>query len=130
MLAEIEKKDFHKLKSLFSERKYINRFRSHLERTPIPKKVFVDHKKNPQTAVILVSSTQFFGGNADNEEFNKDLRKFIYGEFSQKFNENRGIVINCYISNNDWEKGIESILKNPYFYNHYYYEIKEVKLKN
>ena len=42
MIEELEKKDFHKVKSLFSEKTFINSFRSHLERTPVPKQVFID----------------------------------------------------------------------------------------
>ena len=53
MIEELEKKDFHKVLDLFSERSFINIFRSHLERTPVPKQVFVDVTKNPQTAVIV-----------------------------------------------------------------------------
>ncbi len=29
-----------------------------------------------------------------------------------------------------WEEGVKSVLKDPYPYNRYYYEIKEMKLKN
>ena len=130
MLEELEERDFHKVKYLFSKRAFINCIRSHLERTPIPKQVFVNDTKNPQTAVIVVIPRLFFGGRADNEEFNKELRTLLYEELVLKFKEKKFLEIDCYISNDVWEEGVKSVLKDPSPYSRYYYEIKEVKLKN
>jgi len=130
MIEELEKNDFHKVEYLFSERTFINSFRSHLERTPVPKQVFVDDTKNPQTAVIIVIPRLFFGGRADNEEFNKELRKILYEDLVLKFKEKEFLEIDCYISNSGWEEAVKSVLKDPFLYNRYYYEIEEVKLKN
>lgn len=130
MLEELERKDFHKVKYLFSERTFINSFRSHLERTLVPKKVFVDDINHPQTAVILVIPKLFFGGRADNKEFNNDLKKILYENLTLEFREKKFLEIDCYISNSGWEEGVKFILKDPYLYNRYYYEINELKLKN
>ncbi|MFW9827247.1 MAG: GNAT family N-acetyltransferase [Candidatus Thorarchaeota archaeon] len=130
MLEELEKKDFHKAKYLFSEISFINILRSYLERIPVHKKVFVDDINHPQTAVILVIPKLFFGGRADNQEFNNELRKILYKNLKLKFKEKNFLEIDCYISNSDWEEGIKFVLKDPYLYNRYYYEINELKLKN
>ena len=95
MLEELEKKDFHKVKHLFSERAFINIFRSHLERTPIPKQVFVDNAEYPHTAVIIAIPQLFFGGRADNEGFDALLKKMLYKTLVLKFNEKRS-VIHCF----------------------------------
>ncbi|NVM43430.1 MAG: GNAT family N-acetyltransferase [Candidatus Lokiarchaeota archaeon] len=130
MIQELEKKDFQKVEYLFGERSFINSFRSHLERTPVPKQVFVDDIKNPQTAVIIIIPSLFFGGRADNEEFNKELRKMLYEDLLLIFKEKQLLEIDCYVSNNAWEKAVKSVLKDPFLYNRYYYEIKELKLKH
>ncbi len=95
MIEELEKKDFHKVEYLFSKKTFINCFRSHLERTPVPKQVFVDDSKNPQTAVIVVIPRLFFGGRADNEEFNKELKKILYEDLVLKFKEREFLEIDC-----------------------------------
>ncbi|MHA2038510.1 MAG: GNAT family N-acetyltransferase [Promethearchaeota archaeon] len=130
MIIELAKKDFHKVKHLFSKRTFINIFRSHLERTPVTKQVFVDDNIIPQTAVILVIPRLFFGGKANNEEFNKELRKLLYVEHVLKFKEKEFLDIDCYFSNSEWEEGVKSVLKDPHHYDRYYYEIKNVKLRN
>ncbi|UCC18650.1 MAG: GNAT family N-acetyltransferase [Promethearchaeota archaeon] len=130
MIEELEKEDFHKVKNLFNERTFINIFRSHLERTPIPKQVFVDNINHPQTAVIVVIPKLFLGGRADNKEFNKELKKILYKKHILEFGEKKFREIDCYISNSGWEEGVKFILEDPYLYNRYYYEINEVKLKN
>ncbi len=132
MIEELIEKDFPKVKKLFGERPFINRFRSHLERTNVPKQVFVDNTDDPQTAVIVVflhdsfTVEFYFGGRADNEEFNKELR--IDPDCVNK--GDKILDIRCFFSNSGWEEGIKSILKDPTFYNRYYHEIKELKLKN
>jgi len=130
MIEELEKKDFHKVENLFNERIFINCFRSHLEKTPVPKQVFVDDIKNPQTAVFIVMPRLFFGGRADNKEFNKELRKILYEELVIKFKEKEFMDIDCYLSNNEWEEGVKAVLKDPHPYDRYYYEIKKLKLEN
>ncbi len=130
MIVELEKKDFPKVENLFSERSFINSFRSHLERTPVPKRVFVDDKKNPQTAVIIIIPKLFFGGRANNKYFNKELRKMLYEDLIPKFKEKAFLEIICYFSNSCWEGAIKSVLNDHYHYNRYYYEIEEIKVKN
>lgn len=125
MLEELEKKDFHKVEYLFRERTFINSFRSHPERTPVPKQVFVDDSKHPQTAVIIVIPRLFFGGRADNIEFNKELRKMIYEDLVLKFKEKEFLNIDCYFSNCEWEEGIKSVLKDPPLYDRYYMRLKK-----
>ncbi|MHA2472221.1 MAG: GNAT family N-acetyltransferase, partial [Promethearchaeota archaeon] len=129
-MIELEKNDYRKVEHLFSERGFINIFRSHLERTPIPKKVFVDDNKKPQTAVILVLHRLFFGGRSDNEKFNRELRELLYDEVILKLKEKSLLNIDCYFSNSGWEEGVKSILKDPNPYYRFYYEIKELKQKN
>jgi RimJ/RimL family protein N-acetyltransferase len=92
--------------------------------------VFVDDSKNPQTAVILIIPRLFFGGRVDNQEFNRKLRELLYDNLVLKFQEKGFLEIDCYFSNSNWEVGVKSVLKDPFPYNRYYYEIKEVKLKN
>ncbi|MFW9820718.1 MAG: GNAT family N-acetyltransferase [Candidatus Thorarchaeota archaeon] len=130
MLEELEKSDFHNVKHLFIERTFINIFRSHLERTPIPKKVFVDNIDNPHTAIIIAIPQLFFGGRADNKEFNRELKKILYETLLLEFKEKDFMEIDCYFSNRAWEEEVNYILKDPYLYNRYYYEINELKLKN
>ncbi|MHA2122309.1 MAG: hypothetical protein ACW990_13985, partial [Promethearchaeota archaeon] len=120
-MIELEKKDYRRVEYLFSERTFINIFRSHLERTPIPKQVFVDDSKNPQTAVILIIPRLFFGGRVDNQEFNRKLRELLYDNLVLKFQEKGFLEIDCYFSNSNWEVGVKSVLKDPFPYNRYYY---------
>ena len=54
MTKELKKADYLKVINLFNDRKYVNSFRSHLERTPISKRVLVDDLEDPKTAVIIV----------------------------------------------------------------------------
>jgi tetratricopeptide (TPR) repeat protein len=136
MIEELMEKDFHKVKHLFEERPYIEGLRSNLERIPIPKHVFVDNKDDPQTAVIVVflhftlRILLFFGGRADNEEFNNEFRKMFFEESTLKDNEEKLVELFCELSNSGWDKGITSVLKDPYLVTRYYHEIKELKLKN
>ena len=128
-------KDFHKIKHLFEDRPFIEGLRSTLERIPVPKHVFVDNADNPQTAVIVVfrhcdlQINLFFGGRADNEEFNKEFREKFFKDPILK-DKDDFIKFWCELSNNDWEEGIKSVFKNPSILTRYYHEIKELELKN
>lgn len=115
---------------LFKEQHFVNRIRSHLERTPVSKKVFVDNIKNPTTAVIYVKPRLMFGGKADNTDFNKEIGKFLYAILKPVLKKENISGIDCYLTNNEWIKNIDSIVEEPIFYNRYYYEISELKQKN
>ena len=78
MVVELPKEQYRNVKHLFKDKSYLNIFRSHLERTPMDKKVFVDNLENPKTAVIVVLPRLFFGGQANNEEFNSQFRELTY----------------------------------------------------
>ncbi|MHA2358475.1 MAG: GNAT family N-acetyltransferase, partial [Candidatus Heimdallarchaeaceae archaeon] len=136
MIEELMEKDFHKVKHLFEERPFIEGLRSTLERFPISKHVLVDNKDDPQTAVIVVFShfslsiLLYFGGRADNYEFNQELRTKLYENPILKNKEQKFVTLHCELSNNSWEEGIKSVLKYPHQDIRLYYEIKELKLKN
>ena len=112
--------DFHKVKLLFEERPFIEGLRSTLEDIPVPKHVLVDNKDDPQTAEIVVfrhydfGVLLFFGGRADNEEFNKEFRKMLYEEPILKNTEENFVEFCCELSNSGWEEGIKSVLKDSY----------------
>jgi tetratricopeptide (TPR) repeat protein len=72
----------------------------------------------------------YFGGRADNEEFNKEFREMLYGDPILKDKAKNFLRIYSVFSNSGWEEGIKTVLKDPYLNNRYYYEIKELKLKN
>ena len=135
MIEELTEKDFHKVKHLFEEKPFIEGLRSTLERIPIPKQVFVDNTDDPQTAVIVVfrhcdlQINLFFGGRADNEEFNKEFREKFFKDHILKDKEDF-VKFWCELSNNDWEKRIKSVFKDPSIFTRYYHEIKKLKLKN
>ena len=129
-------KDFHKVKHLFEEKPFVEGLRSTLERIPVPKHVFVDNRGDPQTAVIVVFRHTdlriwfYFGGRADNKEFNKEFRKMLYQEPFIKDKEEKPVEFWVELSNKDWEEGINSVLKDPNSEIRLYHEIKELKLKN
>ena len=92
--------------------------------------MFVDNAENPHTAVIIAIPQLFFGGRADNEGFNAQMKIMLYKTLVLKFNEKNFREIDCYISNRGWEEAVKYILEDPYLYNRYFYEINELKLKN
>ena len=130
MVIELPKERYREVRPLFKEMSYLNIYRSHLERTPIEKQVYVDDLENPQTAVIVVLPRLFFGGKADNSNFNSSLRKFLFGELKEKYIARGNHEVDCYYANKDWEKHISNILIEPFFYKRYYYEIEELKFPN
>ena len=136
MLEELMEKDFPKVNQLFKDRPFTHSFRSQLERIPVPKQVFVDNTDDPQTAVIVdfqhydLGIRLYFGGLADNEEFNEEFRKMFYEDPILKDKEENFIEIHCELSNSGWEEGIKSVLKALNLVTRYYHEIKELKLKN
>ena len=136
MIEELEEKDFHKVKHLFEDRPYIEGLRSTLERITIPIHVLVDNKEDPQTAVIVVfwhSDLRiwlYFGGRADNEEFNKEFRRLLYEEPILKDKEKQLVGFWVELSNTGWEEGIKSVIKDPHPDIRLYHEIKELELKN
>jgi tetratricopeptide (TPR) repeat protein len=136
MIQELMEKEFHKVKHLFEEKPFIEGLRSILERIVVPKQVFVDKKDDPQTAVIVVFLHTdlriwlYFGGRADNEEFNKEFRRMLYEEPILKDKEEKLVEFCGELSNRGWEEGVQSVFKDPYQENRLYFEIKELKLKN
>ena len=127
MIKELEKKDYKKIRHLFEDRDYVNSFRSHLERTPITKRVLVDDTNDPQTAVIVVPPRLFIGGRADNEEFNQGLRNYIHEVLIFEYKKRNFSEVDFYFSNDQWELNLPMILEDSFHYDRYYYEIKELK---
>lgn len=136
MIEELMEKDFHKVKHLFEERPFIEGLRSTLEGIPVPIHVLVDNKEDPQTAVIVVFRHNdlgiwlYFGGRANNEEFNRELRMMLYEEPLLKDKKDKLIEFWVELANSGWEEGIKAVLKDPYQEIRLYHEIKELKLKN
>ena len=127
MIKELEKKDYKKIRHLFEDRDYVNSFRSHLERTPITKRVLVDDIDDPQTAVIVVPPRLFVGGRADNEEFNQGLRNYIHEILISEYKKRNFSEVDFYFSNDQWELNLPMILEDSFHYDRYYYEIKKLK---
>ncbi|MCE7741228.1 MAG: GNAT family N-acetyltransferase [Candidatus Heimdallarchaeota archaeon] len=130
MFLELPKENYLDVKHLFKDKSYLNIFRSHLERTPIEKKVFVDNLENPQTAIIYGFPRLFFGGKADNEKFNSEFRRFLYEDLIKEYLNKNQHEVDCYFANDEWLEGVKNVLKEPFFYDRYYYEIKKIKLEN
>jgi RimJ/RimL family protein N-acetyltransferase len=130
MIQELEKTDYLKVRHLFSEREYVNSFRSHLERTPVAKRVLVDNTEEPQTAVIIVPPRVFLGGKADNMKFNEGFRKYIEEILIPEYKKLKYTEVDFYIGNEQWEKNILDIIEGSFLYDRYYYEIKELRNVN
>ena len=130
MIFELPKERYREIRHLFKEKSFLNIFRSHLERTPIEKKVFVDNLEKPQTAVIVVIPRLFFGGKADNEKFNSNFRKILFTKLKNEFFMRNQHEVDCYFANTEWLEGVKNVLIEPYFYDRYYYEIEAIKLEN
>ena len=130
MAIELPKEKYREIRHLFEDKSYLNIFRSHLERTPIKKSVYVDNLENPQTAVMIVIPRLFFGGKGDNRAFNSEFREFLFGKLKNEFLDRSQHEVDCYFANEDWKEGVKHVLIEPYFYDRYYYEIKELKQAN
>ena len=130
MTKELKKADYLKVINLFNDRKYVNSFRSHLERTPISKRVLVDDLEDPKTAVIIVPPRLFIGGRADNQEFNQDLRNYIDNVLIPEYKELKYTEVDFYLGNDQWEKNILDVIEESFHYDRYYYEVKDIKIRN
>jgi len=129
MIFELPEERYRNIRHLFKDKSFLNVFRSHLERTSIKKSVYVDNLENPQTAVIVVIPRLFFGGKANNDTFNTEFRKLLFGELKEEFLKRNQHEVDCYFSNEEWRDGIPDVLIEPFFYERYYYEIKELRQK-
>ena len=130
MIYKLPKERYSSIIPLFKDKSYLNIFRSHLGYTTIKKTVYVDSLDNPQTAVIVVVPRLFFGGKADNKNFNKSFQKILYNQLIHEFFKQNQQEVVCYLANDEWLESIKNILNDPYFYEYYYYEIKKLKIEN
>ncbi len=73
MFEELPKEKYKEIIHLYDDSRFVNSIRSHLERTPISKIVFVDNVDDPKTAAIIVQHRSFLGGKSDNRHFNEEL---------------------------------------------------------
>ena len=129
-MKELPKEKYRDIKQLFIELYYVNRIRSHLERTPISKKVYVNDLEKPTSAVIYVKPRFFLGGEADNKEFNEDLSSLIYDEIIPEFKRMEFPEVSFNFTNDKWKISLEAMLEDVFQYNRFYYEIKELKKRN
>ena len=126
-MKELPKEKYRDIRHLFNELYYLNRIRSHLERTPISKKVYVNDEEEPKSAVIYVKPRFFLGGKADNKEFNGNLSNLINNEIIPELKKTKFPEISFNFTNETWKSTLESILEDIFHYNRFYYEIRELK---
>ena len=129
MFIKFPQERYTELINLYSKSSFINSARSHLERTPIKKEVYVNDLDNPKTAAIIVKHRIFLGGNSNDSEFNQSL--YYHFIKRRKELEKRGIYdLDFYISSEDWIERLQSIFPDSFPYSRCYYEINELRDDN
>lgn len=112
MISELSKNDFYKCSSLINER-------GQLEVKAViagvnPGRIFVDNISSPNSGLIWLGNNDgfFFIGNAENEEFNKEMKHLINNVIKP---EAKKVGLNCFegIGNHSkWNKTIERIFQH------------------
>ncbi|KOS26651.1 acetyltransferase [Bacillus anthracis] len=112
MISELSKNDFYKCSSLINER-------GQLEVKAViagvnPGRIFVDNISSPNSGLIWLGNNDgfFFIGNAENEEFNKEMKHLIDNVIKP---EAKKVGLNCFegIGNHSkWNKTIERIFQH------------------
>ncbi|HFJ9445280.1 GNAT family N-acetyltransferase [Bacillus tropicus] len=112
MISELSKNDFYKCSSLINER-------GQLEVKAViagvnPGRIFVDNISSPNSGLIWLGNNDgfFFIGNAENEEFNKEMNHLINNVIKP---EAKKVGLNCFegIGNHSkWNKTIERIFQH------------------
>ncbi|AJG77594.1 Acetyltransferase, GNAT [Bacillus cereus 95/8201] len=112
MISELSKNDFYKCSSLINER-------GQLEVKAViagvnPGRIFVDNISSPNSGLIWLGNNDgfFFIGNAENEEFNKEMKHLINNVIKP---EAKKVGQNCFegIGNHSkWNKTIERIFQH------------------
>ncbi|WP_242299543.1 GNAT family N-acetyltransferase [Bacillus cereus group sp. BfR-BA-01448] len=112
MISELRKNDFYKCSSLINER-------GQLEVKAViagvnPGRIFVDNISSPNSGLIWLGNNDgfFFIGNAENEEFNKEMNHLINNVIKP---EAKKVGLNCFegIGNHSkWNKTIERIFQH------------------
>lgn len=112
MIFELSKNDFYKCSSLINER-------GQLEVKAViagvnPGRIFVDNETSPNSGLIWLGNNDgfFFIGNAENEEFNKEMNHLINNVIKP---EAKKVGLNCFegIGNHSkWNKTIERIFQH------------------
>lgn len=112
MICELSKNDFYKCSSLINER-------GQLEVKAViagvnPGRIFVDNISSPNSGLIWLGNNDgfFFIGNAENEEFNKEMNHLINNVIKP---EAKKVGLNCFegIGNHSkWNKTIERIFQH------------------
>ncbi|MHA1418570.1 MAG: GNAT family N-acetyltransferase [Candidatus Heimdallarchaeaceae archaeon] len=120
---------YNEIIHLFDRSRFINAARSHLERTPRSKKVFVDSLTNPQTAAMIVKHRTFIGGNSKNLAFNKALRNYLFEEKREELETLEIFELDFYFASEDWIEALEIAFPYSFPYPRFYYEITELSLK-
>ncbi len=130
MFVELPKERYKETIPLYNNARFINAARSHLERTPIEKTVFVDNLDSPKTAALIVKHRTFLGGDSTNSAFNIALRDFFFSERRELLEVQDLYELDFYFSSDDWIEALTSTFPYSFAYPRYYYEIKELKEKD
>ncbi len=112
MISELSKNDFYKCSGLINEH-------GQLEVKAViagvnPGRIFVDNVSSPNSGLIWLGNNDgfFFIGDAENEEFNKEMNRFINNVIVPRA---RKAGLDCFegIGNNSkWNKTIERIFQH------------------
>ncbi len=130
MFVELPKERYKEIIPLYDKSRFINAIRSHLEGTPIEKEVYVDNLENPQAAALVVGHRAFLGGDSSNTIYNIALRDFFIIKKREILESDDIYEVDFYFSSEDWIKTLTSSFPHSFPYPRYYYEIKELKMKN
>lgn len=132
MISELSKNDFYKCSSLINEQ-------GHLEVKAViagvnPGRIFVDNISSPNSGLIWLGNNDgfFFIGNAENEEFNKEMNQLINNVIKP---EVKKVGLNCFegIGNHSkWNKTIERIFQHRKLksWNQRIYTLKQEEYEN
>ncbi|MHA1346552.1 MAG: hypothetical protein ACTSO3_09170 [Candidatus Heimdallarchaeaceae archaeon] len=121
---------YNEIIHLFDRSRFINAARSHLERTPRSKKVFVDSLTNPQTAAMIVKHRTFIGGNSKNLAFNKALRNYLFEEKREELETLEIFELDFYFASEDWIEALEIAFPYSFPYPRFYGEIIFLKVSS
>ncbi|MBG9540289.1 GNAT family N-acetyltransferase [Bacillus thuringiensis] len=132
MISELSKNDFYKCSSLINEQ-------GHLEVKAViagvnPGRIFVDNVSSPNSGLIWLGNNDgfFFIGDAENEEFNKEMNRFINHVIVP---EARIAGLDCFEGIGDhskWNKTIERIFQHRKLksWNQRIYTLKQEEYEN
>ena len=107
-MYELPKKDYNKASPLFENLKVDRLATSRVIKAQHPGRIFVDNKEKPTAAMIFAGSC-YVGGNANNTDFNEQLKNLLTTEILPK---QGGEPLFIFSTTDKWKDTIHKLLKD------------------